>query len=853
MNDASPSGIKLVSADSTPLEDYAMAYYSRQLSVQARREVADGRAGMAILGEGKEVAQVVMAKVFQKGDWRSGYYRDQTFMLATGGISDDQFFAQLYADTDPQREGCGGARQALCHYASRFYDGGQWLDQTKLVNVASDISCTAGQMPRLIGLGMSSKLYREAAAKGLDWGKNFSRAGNEVAFGTIGDASTSEGHFWETINAMGVMQIPVAVSIWDNGYGISVPRHLQTIKGSMSEVLPGFANSGDLKGIAFYSVRGWDYQELVDTYQKAIQRCRNEHNPCVIHVKELTQPLGHSSSGNHKLYKDADRLEFEKDYDCLTRMRAWLIQSTSASEAEVAEVESAMKQKAWESKNRSFKAWQEPFQQRFDQLLLYKEPLTRELSQHNNDHSALQNLLNSMESQAELKFASLDHPDVDDSGDSNESSEGDSTAMAYVTDSDGGIGKCYTARSSHYLLRRILYYLENHDSKVSCLSELKALEKQWSDWGEERFERHLQVSSKDHSPLYVKSIPPVYSDSSEMLEGAQIIASYFDRKMAQDHRVIIMGEDVGHLGGVNLEFQGLYQKYGSSRMIDTGIRELTILGQGHGAAMRGFRPVVDIQYLDYLAYCIQGMTDDLAGIHWRTNGGQVSPTIVRTKGHRLMGIWHAGSPMGMYLSACRGMHICTPRNMVQAAGLYQTLLAGDDPALVVEPLNGYKNLEKKPDNLGEYNLPLGQVEILKPGDDVTLVTYGSCCPIAVQAAELLEKDFGVSVEVIDCQTLMPFDRAGDVGKSVQKTGALLVMDEDVPGSASAYLLREIQEKQGAYDHFAVPPRTLTAVANRCAFSTDGDYYCKPQVEDVMDRVFEICAEKKAKKGSVGSQ
>ncbi|MCY4380182.1 MAG: thiamine pyrophosphate-dependent enzyme, partial [Proteobacteria bacterium] len=671
-----------VSNHSSPWHDYGMAYLSRQLAVQARTEVSEGRAGIAILGEGKELAQVAMAKAFQKGDWRSGYYRDQTFMIASGALTPDQFFAQLYADSDSTREPCGGARQALCHYATRFYDQGTWYDQTSLVNVASDVSCTGGQMPRLIGLGYSSKLYRKIAQEnpGSQFGQGFSHNGNEVAFGTIGDASTSEGQFWETINAMCVLQIPVAVSVWDNGYGISVPRHLQTAKGSLREVLPGFANTDSCLGLAYYEIKGWDYPALVATYQHAISRCRKEHNPCVIHVTELTQPLGHSSSGNHKLYKSEERLAFEKDYDCLVHQRKWLIAEGIATEDEMVSYEKHIKDYVRESRDRSFKAWQEPFQKLNLQLLSLTDQLQGELDDYNSKTegasssivSSLQELLTSSHQSHESTFASLDHPDID--SDREHDSGDDDSSMAYLTDTDDASGQCYTAKSSHSILRKVLCYLTQLPSPhlLPSLSQLQALHDSMTVWGEQRFRSHLQVTAKGHSPLHVKWQPPQVSDNSETVEGAQIISSYFHHKMAEDPRIIIMGEDVGYLGGVNLEFQGLQKTYGDTRVSDTGIRELTILGQGHGAALRGFRPIVDIQYFDYLVYCVQGMTDDIASLHYRTNGSQVSPTIVRTKGHRLMGIWHAGSPLGLYLSSCRGMHICTPRNMVQAAGMYET-------------------------------------------------------------------------------------------------------------------------------------------------------------------------------------
>ena len=806
-----PLANPLTSLDTDPLTDYGIAYLSRELSIVARKEVTLGRAGFAILGEGKELPQIAMAKTFQPGDWRSGYYRDQTFMLAVGALTAEQFFAQLYAHNDVAKEPASGGRQMNCHYASRFYHQGVWHDQTQMINVAADMSCTSGQLPRLIGLGYSSLYYRMLSNENLSpWNtQTFSREGNEVAFGTIGDAATAEGHFWETVNAMGVLQIPVALSVWDNGYGISVPTHLQTTKGSLAKILPGFVGiedplaAMDERGVDFYHLKGWNFAELITGYQKAITRCRQHHQPCVILVDELTQPLGHSSSGSHQRYKSQQRLEWEKSHDGLTQLRKWILDAGDVTASQIEELERETRWQVQEARKSAYNAWQAPFIKHKARL----KALTTELTDHIKQQQPQSPLLEKIT--ATTTFLSSD----------------DLTLHNHLF---------------HSTTRRLLHLAKTLSPIPETTAKLAELEKQHAKWGQQRYLSHLFVESPDHSPLHQVCCPPTYSTTSAQVEGREVVAQYFHNKFATDPRIILMGEDVGALGGVNLEFEGLKEAF-TTRVIDTGIRELTILGQGHGMAMRGFRPIVDIQYLDYLVFCLQGMSDDIASLHYRTAGGQVSPVIIRSKGHRLMGIWHSGSPMAMILHSCRGIHLCTPRNMVQACGMYETLLAAHDPGMVIEPMNGYRKPERLPDNLGNYQVALGEVEFLTCGHDITVVTYGACCAIALEAASLLTGE--ISLEIIDCQTLHPFDRKGEIAASLKKTHSLIVMDEDVPGGASSYILHQILDRQSALEYLDTPPLTITAAENRCSYSPDGDYYCKPQADDLVDAALKILSDK----------
>ncbi|MCY4444276.1 MAG: thiamine pyrophosphate-dependent enzyme [Proteobacteria bacterium] len=830
------------------LQDFRIAYMSRQLSISARGEVAAGRAGFGIFGEGKEVAQVAMAKAFRPGDWRSGYYRDQTFMLATGALTAQQFFSQLYADSQLSNEPSSGGRQMNCHYASRYYQDGNWLDQTSTYNTAADVSCTAGQIARLLGLGFASKLYRHFIKSHPDRAhlvSQFSREGNEVAFGTIGDAATSEGHFWETVNAMGVLQVPVAISVWDDGYGISVPTQFQTTKGNLSEVLSGFVNTSEKSGLALYSVKGWDYPTLVQTYQRAIQHCRVHHNPCVLHIHELTQPLGHSTSGTHSRYKSAERLAWEKNHDCLDKFEQWILTHKRASQTDLQAIKEHTTHEVKQAREQAFALWQDPLKKRTQLFIKTLENTFNHLQP--KDHQLLSDIVEDVFSKQKTShlitphlWSLLRHNTITTSTHSTKPSNQPAKDMSYSLEFSDDIHHGHTP---HNLLRDLLCRLNSHNHDIDTAALLK-LNTSYEEWAHSRYKSHL-FTHPQHSCLSITHQPAITSSQNKpkTIEGKNIICEYFDIKLKEDPRIIILGEDVGRLGGVNLEFDGLFNTHGDHRVIDTGIREITILGQGHGAAMRGFRPIIDIQYLDYLIFCLQGMSDDIASLHYRSCGGQVSPVIIRTKGHRLMGIWHSGSPMAMILSTCQGMFLCTPRNMVQACGMYQTLLQGDDPGCVIEPMNAYRNKEIRPDNLGTYSIPLGDVEFLTTGNHLTIVTYGSCCPIALKACHLLLQQYNISVELIDCRTLMPFDRNASILRSLNKTHALLVLDEDIPGGASAYILREILETQQAFDSLDVPPRTLTAKAHRCAYGVDGDYYCKPQVQDVVTYSLEMLAQK----------
>ncbi len=779
------------------LADYRLALISRQASIIGRREVLTGKAKFGIFGDGKEISQLAMAKAFRPGDWRSGYYRDQTFMFAIGASDVKKFFAQLYADSDLQHEPASGGRQMNSHFATRYIDAdGQWLNQTELYNSAADISPTGGQMARLLGLAYASKLYRQNPA--LHKWDEFSHKGNEVAFGTIGNASTSEGIFWETLNAAGVLQVPMAISIWDDGYGISVPNSYQTTKGSISEVIKGFQHHEKSPGIDIYVVKGWDYQALCETYRKGIDKCRREHVPCVFHVIEIAQPQGHSTSGSHERYKDAERLKFEEQFDCLSRMRGWMIQEGIANAEALDALEQqtkieveALRQAAWDE---------------------YLAPIEK-------DRAQLLALFSNLQSEL-----------------------GTSTAAEIVATTAREVQRLpvLNRRSIHAAARRVLLHLRSENSGTAK-STLRDFVFHMQQENQARYSSHL-LSESTRSPLRVQEIAAEYGDKPQRVDGRQVIQKLFDNLLAKNPRLFVIGEDVGKLGGVNAEFEGMNEKYGELRVTDTGIREATILGQGIGAAMRGLRPVVEIQYLDYLLYAFQTMSDDLASLHYRTVGQQIAPVIVLTRGHRLEGIWHTGSPMGMIINGIRGVHVCVPRNMVQAAGFYNTLLEGDDPGLVIEVLNGYRVKEDLPVNLTDIRVPLGVPEIIQSGNDITLVTYGACVRLAEEACKLLA-EIGISVEIIDARCLLPFDRFNMIAASVEKTNALLCLDEDVPGGASAYMLQDIIERQRAYEFLDAPPRTLSAKAHRGAYASDGDYYSKPNVEDIFEMIYEMMRER----------
>jgi pyruvate/2-oxoglutarate/acetoin dehydrogenase E1 component/TPP-dependent pyruvate/acetoin dehydrogenase alpha subunit len=750
--------------------------------------VLRGNATFGIFGDGKEVAQLAMAKAFRPGDWRSGYYRDQTFMWATRMSNIRAFFSQLYGNATVDADPASGGRQMGNHFATRFLDEkGEFVRSVDMPNSTADVSNVAGWMPRLVGLAYASKLYRQnpqlkAAQDG------FSVNGNEVAFGTIGDAATSEGPFWETVNAIGVLQVPVALSVWDDGYGISVPITAETTKASISDVLRGFIPD-DRPGIDIHVVPGWDYPALVEAYINGVERVRREHKPALFHINELTQPQGHSTSGSHERYKTKERLRFEKDFDCIARMRDWMIESGIASESQIEGWEAADKEAVEAARDLAWEAFQSPIRDERDRLV------------------------------AILKRS-------------------DSSEVAEMTDTLSETSKV-TRSQVISSASRALNELRGTDSPQR--SALARFLKEYERENLERYNSHL-YSCSEHSPLKVPVVPAEYSDKSPAVDGRQVLLRNFDANFARDPRLFVIGEDVGKLGDVNLVFEGLQAKYGDLRLTDTGIREATILGQSIGSAMRGLRPICDIQYLDYFLYALQTASDDLASLHWRTVGGQKAPVVIRTKGHRLVGIWHSGSPMAVVLNALRGIYVAVPRNMTQAAGFYNTLFRGDNPGLVIEVLNGYRLKERVPDNVGEFTVPLGVPEVLRQGSDVTVVTYGACCAIALEAAAMLQ-ELGVSAEVIDVQTLNPFDVDRTIVRSLERTHAALFLDEDMPGGASAFMMQQVLEVQQGWWHLDSAPRTLAASPNRPAYGPDGDYFTKPNRESVVNAVYEMMRER----------
>ncbi|MBS7563711.1 transketolase [Mucilaginibacter sp. Bleaf8] len=768
------------------IHDYRIGYESRQASMIGRREVLTGKAKFGIFGDGKEVAQLAMAKVFKPGDWRAGYYRDQTFMFATGMSTIKEFFAQLYAHPDVEKDPASAGRQMNCHYATRFVNhDGSWVNQAETMNCSSDISTTGGAMPRLLGLAYASKLYREN--KELEYLKEFSVDGNEVAFGTIGNGATSEGLFLETFNAAGVLQVPMAISVWDDAYAISVPAKLQTTKEDISEALKGFQRDAGSNGYEIYKVRGWDYVALCETYAHAINLCRTQHVPVLIHVTEMTQPQGHSTSGSHERYKSAERLAWEAEHDSLLQMRNWMIASAIISEQELEELEDTAKKYV---RNCQREAWNE---------------LSAEIKAELNEAAAL------IEQLAERSVVST------------------------IKDIASSLRTCIDPGRREIInsVRKALRLTANES-----LDERQAL-LEWlnreNELNRDRYNSKL-FSDTPQSPLKVPVIPAQYVPDAKMLDGREILNACFDANFERDKRIVAFGEDVGAIGDVNQGFAGLQSKYGDLRITDTGIRETTIIGQGMGLSMRGLRPIAEIQYLDYWIYAITVLSDDIASLSYRTKGGQKAPIIVRTRGHRLEGIWHSGSPMGSLLNALRGLHICVPRNMTQAAGMYNTLLRGDEPAMVIESLNGYRLKEKLPDNVGEFTVPLGKAEVLNEGTDVTVVSYGSTLRIVQEAIEEL-KALNISIEVIDPQTLYPFDLDSTCVQSLKKTNKLLVVDEDIPGGGSAYILQQILEKQGGYNYLDVAPKTLCAKEHRPPYGSDGDYFSKPSVDDVIEMVY----------------
>ncbi len=783
---------KLSVAAETVVADYRLAYSSRRASIIGRAEVLRGNATFGIFGDGKEVAQLAMAKAFRPGDWRSGYYRDQTFMWATRMSNVREFFSQLYGNTDVHADPASGGRQMGNHFATRFVDDrGAFKPTVETPNSTADVSNVAGWMPRLLGLAYASKLYRNnPQLKTLQ--KGFSVSGNEVAFGTIGDAATSEGHFWETLNAAGVLQVPMALSVWDDGYGISVPISAETTKSSISDLLRGFIPD-DRPGIDIYVVQGWDYPALVEAYQQGIERVRREQKPALFHITELTQPQGHSTSGSHERYKSKERLRFEVEYDCITRMRDWIIESGIAGDSQLEGWEAADKEAVEAARDLAWDAYQKPIRKERDRVV-----------------SILRR---------------IDTPKV--------------AEIASTLNEASKVTRSAIISSASFALRTL------RGTESPERTELVQFIEEYRRDNGERYNSHVYSTSAE-SPLKVPVVPAVYSDKSPTVDGRQVLLRNFDANFARDPRLFVIGEDVGRLGDVNLVFEGLQAKYGDLRLTDTGIREATILGQAIGAAMRGLRPICDIQYLDYFLYALELASDDLASLHWRTAGGQKAPVVMRTKGHRLVGIWHAGSPMAILINALQGIYIAVPRNMTQAAGFYNTLFRGDNPGVVIEVLNGYRLKERVPENIGVFTVPLGVPEVLRSGTDVTVVTYGACCGIALDAAKALD-ELGVSCEVIDVQTLNPFDVDHSIVRSLEKTHAVLFLDEDMPGGASAFMMQQVLERQDGWWHLDSAPRTLAASPNRPAYGPDGDYFSKPNRESVIETVYSLMRERRPEK------
>ena len=777
------------------IKDYRLAYQSRQASLIGRREVLSGKAKFGIFGDGKELANIAIARAFQKGDWRSGYYRDQTWMFMLGVMNIQEFFAQLYAHADVNHESNTGGRSMNAHFANRYINpDGSWKNQTELYNTAADVSPTGTQMPRTVGLAYASVLYR--GLEELMGFTQFSKNGNEVVFASIGNASTAEGMFWESVNAIGVLKAPAIITIYDDGYGISVPNQFQMVKENIGSILKGFERDANLppagaeRGYNLYSVRAWDYPALIETYLSTAEIAREYHIPSLIHVTEVTQPQGHSTSGSHERYKSPERLKFEEEFDCVRKLREWIIENRISSEPELVAVEKedyaaveGIRKTAWEA---------------------YLAPI---LEERGHVMDMLDEIAGSSSHASELeqikeRLATLPAPlrrDVH----------------------SGAHESLRVLRDEANPSRQILIQWKNEQDAINT----------------ERYGSHLYSGKA----VAVKEVEPVYSSSSPTMMGFEVINTAFDSILGRDPRVIAFGQDVGFLGDVNQGFKGMQEKYGALRVMDTGIREATILGQAIGMAMRGLRPICEIQYLDYVLYALQIMSDDLANLHWRTVGGQAAPVIVRTRGHRLEGIWHSGSPMAGIIHLVRGMNMLVPRDMTRAAGFYNTLLKADEPALIVEVLNGYRVKERVPDNIAEFTVPLGVPEVIREGSDVTVVTYGACCRIAMDAAEKLSK-VGIDLEVIDVQSLLPFDIHGKIVESLKKTNRIVFLDEDVPGGASAYMMQEVIEKQGGYFHLDSPARTLSGKAHRPAYGSDGDYWSKPNAETVFDAVYEMMNE-----------
>ena len=766
------------------LADYKIVCQSRETSLLGRKEVLTGKAKFGIFGDGQEVAQVAMAKFFKPGDFRSGYYRDQTFMFSTGIATIEQFFSQLYADPNVEHDPFSAGRQMNAHFATKMVnENGDWLPLATLKNVSSDIAPTAGQMPRGLGLAFASKAFRKIEV--LQNLTELSTNGNEICFCTIGDSSTSEGHFWETINAAGVLQVPLAVFVWDNGYGISVPKKFQTIKSSISDALSGFQKQEGTNGVDIYKLKGWDYAGMCEVIEPALQKMRDTHIPAIFHVEEMTQPQGHSTSGSHERYKSAERLEWEKEWDCIKQMREWVLENALAEEEELIKIEEDAKEFVKQSKLAAWDKYSAPIQQQVTKTVEL-------LANYAQTNTTIQQTSTTLQNNKEP------------------------------------------------LRRDVLKALAIALDNVPTATDVKEYEQQLKAANKKLYNTML-YNEGEKSALKVAEIKAYYVDDAPMVNGFEVLNNYFDKLFETNNKVIAFGEDLGHIGDVNQGFSGLQEKYGKRRIFDTGIRELTIMGQAIGLALRGLRPIAEIQYLDYLLYGLQPLSDDVCTTHFRTAGQQSCPLIVRTRGHRLEGIWHSGSPMGMIINALRGMYVCVPRNMTQAVGMYNTLLQSNDPGLIIECLNGYRLKEKLPSNLLAYTVPLGVPEIVHEGTDVTIVTYGSTLRIVQDALATLNNS-NINCELVDVQTLLPFDINHTIVNSLQKTNRILFVDEDVPSGAAAYMFNKVMEEQGGYKYLDVAPRTLTAHAHRPSYGSDGDYFSKPNVEDVVRVVKEMMAE-----------
>lgn len=788
------------------ISDYQLACISREASLLGRREVLTGKAKFGIFGDGKELAQIALAKQFKDGDFRSGYYRDQTIMMAIGQLNIEQYFAALYAHTDVNLEPASGGRQMGGHYATRSLDeNGEWKNLMEQKNSSADISPTAGQMPRLLGLAQASKVYRNHPdLKDNPEFKKFTNQGNEVAFGTIGDASTSEGPFWETMNAAGVLQVPMVMSVWDDGYGISVSKKYQTIKENISDALSGFQRTEDKPGFEIFTTKGWDYPHLVATYEKAVKLARTEHIPVLVHVQEVNQPQGHSTSGSHERYKSPERMQWEKDFDCIEKFKQFILSFKGengeiiANEEDLKAIEDAAKKSVRADKSKAWKAFTDSIKSDLSEAI-----------------TLMTNVAN------------------------------DSSNKVFIQKEVDALKNAFEPiRRDIFNAVRTVIRLAVHDKTASKTLLINWLEKKKLE-NKDRYSSHL-YSQSSKSIHKIPEIPAVYAEEEQLEDGRIILRENFTKLFEKYPEIITFGEDTGKIGGVNQSMEGMQEKFGELRVSDTGIRECTILGQGIGMSMRGLRPIAEIQYLDYLLYAIQIMSDDLATVQYRTKGGQKAPLIVRTRGHRLEGIWHSGSPMGMIINALRGMYVCVPRNMTQAAGMYNTLIESDEPALVIEPLNGYRTKERIPQNLGEFRVPLGKVDVVQEGTDLTLVSYGSTFNLCQEAVKVLAQS-DISVELIDVQSLLPFDLNEDIAKSLAKTNRLLIVDEDVSSGATAFLLDQILVKQKAYYHLDSEPKTISAKDHRPAYGSDGDYFSKPNVDDIFDAAYALMSEADPKK------